>query len=463
MKRLQLILYLFLSVPMRVYFADAAEPPAAAPAQVTSNCQGPWSLTHQEPSTCRPYAGSMWTKRLPADIMSHLQPNSKTVMPVWMQSRGGKDSRYWIDLVWPTPGSADYRGQGLNYGKATDPLYKYTCNAPNHSCSRTNPTTGLYFHLPVGSSISLVDPGDAWYFAWDQTNDLILEIYRYQENVSPDTPMTKIQPCRGTTPETACEITLDHSIAGAISRKTTDAAHVRNISGLGDSLSSAPQALTIRASEMIDGEINHPLYIVTDCVNDNGNPDGGTAVFPAYPYSGSYGCGAGYIGHPEASPYRPYQGNLIFADYTDAQIAAMNIPSHNKIVLRALAHYGAYVGDSSNWSNPGIFIENYESMQPYVDAGIKGTDIPIWNWLQKTEGMECSGPDGTTQCKFNFHVLKGVPDLAGPLCPTTPCSPLHHFHIADPCVAKGLAGLPGGCGTPAPIQPKGLTVTGIKH
>jgi hypothetical protein len=67
---------------------------------------------------------------------------------------------------------------------------------------------------------------------------------------------------------------------------------------------------------------------------------------------------------------------------------------------------------------------------PHDDAG---AEEPLLCFM-RTTGQECE-----------MGIYVNVPLETGPACPSTPCDVSQHMHMADPCVAQGLAGMSGGC------------------
>jgi|GEM_PF-3522400 len=92
--------------------------------------------------------------------------------------------------------------------------------------------------------------------------------------------------------------------------------------------------LLLRADELVaatavGGDLGHALYITT-CVG-NGQPE--------WPAVGGNGNG---------SPQCPPMGARIVLRKSDAQIAALNVPEWDRVILRTLAHYGMIADDNNN-------------------------------------------------------------------------------------------------------------------
>jgi len=89
----------------------------------------------------------------------------------------------------------------------------------------------------------------------------------------------------------------------------------------------------ITAQELLNGQINHALGLLTKCLND-------PTVYPADAKNGTdQSCGA---------TGAPSYGNLVHLLWTPAQIAASPYSLECKTVLNALATYGAYTFDTGN-------------------------------------------------------------------------------------------------------------------
>jgi len=121
-----------------------------------------------------------------------------------------------------------------------------------------------------------------------------------------------------------------------------------NAYGLGSGATASGFGLAagvIRPEELAAGQINHALFMVVKCTN-------GTSVWPAGSNSGR-SCSS--IGLSDAGA--PAMGQHFYLDLTDAQIAALPQPPWSKTILRAMAHYGLFVGDTgtTGW---GIGIES---------------------------------------------------------------------------------------------------------
>ena len=181
----------------------------------------------------------------------------------------------------------------------------------------------------------------------------------------------------------------------------------------------------IRGEELAAGTIDHALFLVAGCVDASGG---------AYPSQiapgGFYQCARNGGGTNAGAPPA---GALYWLDYTDAQITALSIPTWEKSIALALAHYGGYVGDTGGGSSPNIGFR-FESDITYTQYGAESPVVQV----ATNAGISNSGNG------YQFNPT-GI-DWA------------NHLHVVDPCVPLGLTGQPGGCVDPGlpPTAPSGL-------
>ena len=104
------------------------------------------------------------------------------------------------------------------------------------------------------------------------------------------------------------------------------------------------------------------------------------------------------------------------------------------VLLQGMSHFGGYVGDTGTPLHPS----RIEDATAYEAAGIPD---PLLSWLKgqpNNVGTTC----GSQGCNLNWQNMKWRGS-----CPTANggvdnlCSLSSHIHIADQCVAKGLAGM----------------------
>jgi hypothetical protein len=135
----------------------------------------------------------------------------------------------------------------------------------------------------------------------------------------------------------------------------------------------------IRASELEAGRIDHALVMVVDCTS-------GSFVWPAAKTDSK-------CSDPTDAPPMGARFQLAMSD---AQIDGLAVPSWKKTILRAAAHYGAYVGDSTSspWSLAG-----FESGTSYTSFGVEDPMVG----LARRAGIKPTGGG-----VFVFDIAHGV-------------------------------------------------------
>jgi hypothetical protein len=168
--------------------------------------------------------------------------------------------------------------------------------------------------------------------------------------------------------------------------------------GLGSDADAAHYGLLagiIRFQEIAAGRIDHALFLIIKC-------DGGGVVYPA----GGNGskCADGSVA--------PQEGSRVFLDMSEAEIDALSVPRWKKAILRALARYGAFVGDTggSPW---GLEIESGSTYTSF------GRPNPWDDWARRQPGASDRG--GRTVVPIGDD---GVDWRA-------------RLRVADPCVSDG--------------------------
>ncbi len=151
----------------------------------------------------------------------------------------------------------------------------------------------------------------------------------------------------------------------------------------------------IRAQEMRAGHINHALFVVLWCTGDGSgygaaahrrSRDQSAYVYPAV--AGGAPCPSGTTAPP--------MGARLRLNMTNAQIDALRLPRWKTAILRALAHYGGYVGDTGG---DGIGFM-FESSTMYTSFGYPDPLVPI----ARGSGAHVSSYAG----QYAFDVGSGV-------------------------------------------------------
>jgi hypothetical protein len=139
----------------------------------------------------------------------------------------------------------------------------------------------------------------------------------------------------------------------------------------------------IRGPELAAGLIPHALFVVVKCAARGTSFGYGTRTSG----TSSYVYPASHPGSPcstDSGDLPPLGARLQLA-MSETQIAALSVPAWKKTILRALARYGGYIGDTGG---PGLAFQ-FESGATYTSFGVadplvtfaKQTGISPWNGL----------------------------------------------------------------------------------
>jgi hypothetical protein len=275
--------------------------PASAALDPCSPAYPSFGVGAWPPACWRPYADSSPFNK-PIPPNPALHPRSRQIVARLISSGGPAKER-----VGSSRGE-DF-GKPIYWGRPTDPVY---------TVRGSDPVEGDRIHIPAGAQpangsdghLTVVEP-DGWeYDFW-----------------------------RANTPSGG-EV---HVSAG---RKTRI-----DGSGIGSGVVEArwgSLAGRVRAAEMRAGQINHALMISVECTD-------GELQWP----SANRGS---RCGNPTDAPSL---GDRFQLAMTDGEITALPVPAWKKTILRALAHYGAYVGEQAGvWSLLG-----FEGAPTYTSFG----------------------------------------------------------------------------------------------
>jgi hypothetical protein len=121
----------------------------------------------------------------------------------------------------------------------------------------------------------------------------------------------------------------------------------------------------IRAQELIEGKINHALFIVVKGCSSSTSFGHGAKTDGSSKSAFVYPAAAGASAVSDANA--PVCGTRFQLAMTDAQINALAVPVWKKTILTALAHYGGYVGDTggAGW---GLQFESDATYTSYGQA-----------------------------------------------------------------------------------------------
>ena len=285
---------------------------AAVPEPAAACSTGPFSAHNPPPACWRPYnAASPFNQRLPSRM--YLVRNSARIVrrtlrmgPITGLNAGVADTR--SDWAHPT-----------YWARASDPRYRVRCL--QYACHSIE---GHHIHIPRAARpagggdghLTVVQP-DGWeYDFWQARRSRRDGVLRVSGG--------------GRT-----HIAGD----GLAGHPNANAARWGLMAGM------------IRARELLAGRIDHALVVAVGCSN-------GTWVYPAAGRAAR--CRSGHHDAPAA-------GQRFWLQMTDAEIAGLHAPLWKKTILRALARYGAFVGDTGG--NEALSF-SFESGSTFTSFGL---------------------------------------------------------------------------------------------
>jgi hypothetical protein len=264
----------------------------------------------------------------------------------------------------------------------------------------------------------------------------------------------------------------------------------------------SPYSAMNRFFELVAGHFHHASHAATACEGPSGGnepvwvfPNSGSRLDIGSPQywgdSGACKCGSACTQETDAS-MGPPNGSLYYLDYTDDQLACLNpnLPSTtctgldgvpvtkldaaHFALIEQLTYYGWYQADTGGQATGGLAFLHHEggtAYKYYHDQGMRNPD-PFTDrcpFCMQTfidyMAVHCSGSytDPTAWCyhlsanstdgdSWNTRIFYNLPNgLPGPDNGAQGCSAAEatagrcgvgkHLHIADPCVAVGMAGL----------------------
>lgn len=331
---------------------DVDLPPASVNCGLGSFAAGRW------PTACwRPY-GDASPFNLPVPARPRLAPDGEAMVTRLV------DSGPIADLV-VAPDTASDWYHPVYFSGQHDPLYTVRCRRAWGTCE----VEGMQVRIPAAARPAA--GGDAHLAVVDQATGWEYDFWQAEP-----------RPAEGGT--------LSVSWGGR-TEITGD--------GLGSDATAAQVGLlagAIRAAEMEAGRIDHALFMTVGC----------TAHRYVYPASG-YGLDCADQEHA------PAVGQHFWLDMTDAEIAGLDVPAWKRTILRALARYGAYVGDTGGNESFGFQLESGSTFTSF------GVADPMVAFARAQE----SGVTDRGGGRYDFDLGSGV-DWQGRL------------RVLDPCVAR---------------------------
>jgi hypothetical protein len=274
--------------------------PEASQTQPAGPCgptHGPFFAGHWPGGCWRPYGpSSPFNQRLPAS--PRVAPGS-TAMVRRILGFGGPQH-----LVIGTAGTSDDFGHPAYFARATDPVYTLSCRGRFGPC----PLDGQQVHIPAKARPAAGSDGHL--ATVDQTTGLEYDLF---------------------------EASVPRN--GVVTFTFGGSTRIRG-DGLGAGATASGFGLlagSIRAVELERGVIPHALFMTVFC-------DDGTFVPPAV----KSGRPCSEIGQPNTNA--PPMGTRLQLNLSPRAIAALPVPFWTRAILRAMARYGAFVGDTGGAS-----------------------------------------------------------------------------------------------------------------
>jgi hypothetical protein len=322
------------------------------------------------PGPCwRPYADdSPFNRRLPAS--PPIAANSSDVVgkvaswgrPLDRLSTNGADDQ------------TDY-GHPYYFSRPSDPKFTVTCAEDWGKC----PIEGHTIHIP--DSAKPANGPDGHMAVIDQANGWEYDFFQVRR-----------KPNGGGR--------LVTSWGGRTRIGTPDAT---GLGGMGTASSYGLLAGVIRAPEAASLEIDHALFMFVKCTS-------GKVVYPAK----GTGQLCSQIGG--SNQHAPAMGTHFQLDMTDAEIDALGAPPLQTAVLRAMAHYGLYVGDTGG--DPWNIL--FESDATYTNVGRAAQVRSTFRQLGARHYQDDT---------YDHWVLD-----------TVPVDWERRLRVVDPCFAQGTCG-----------------------
>jgi len=321
------------------------------------------------PGACwRPYSdASPFNRRVPAD--APVVSNSSAIVKRWA-SFSINEPKFEAG----TSGTSYDYEHPIYYSLPTDPVYTVRCTESWGTCE----VEGMQVRIPAQAKpaaggdghLAVIDPLSGWEYDFWQVAS---------------------KPVAGGT--------LKVSWGGRTAIGTADA------DGLDSNATAAHFGLAagvIRPEELAAGEINHALFMVSNCTN-------GRSVAPAGSGTGR-SCSSIGLSNTNA----PAMGQHFVLDMSHAEINSLDAPAWQKTILRAMADYGLYVGDTG-----GGFVK-LQSGASYTSFGLPDP----WMKLGRDLGVDSWESSSTGTTKYLFDMRETI-DWSSRL------------QVVDPCVSQG--------------------------
>jgi hypothetical protein len=428
---------------------------------VSNSVASTYSINNQQPVTTKFFPGGIFTTPLPADASSHCLTNvscssSDPSIAIVNNITGSSDSAGGLTIQQTTANITNSQGNGFYYASANDPVYRVNAGsgpcATGFNATAANCAAGKYFHMPAGAQYDACT-NDEDITIWDQSTDIdptpggrfVGGFFENNGSCSPFNPPVVTSGCTATTPaqadsQTACQLAWYYN---SVSYPFNDP-----FGGWGNGISSMGAAWTgqTREQELIGNAINHAIPLSTYCERSSAGNQ--TADSPAFPATGNArGC-------EFVDANRPLSGAWF---YIDSGYNCSSLPAWQKPICVAMQTYGGFLHATGGSNFAGLVAYPMEGgvahtvanvNDPYFNEPNAGgtTAWIITNGVTSCPGggypKTCTGTNGIEVIEDSATSAQKV-DLFAFNMPGLITG--HHLHILDTCLAKRVAGQPGGC------------------
>lgn len=291
---------------------------------------GSFSAGHWPPACWRPYgATSPFNTPIPAN--PRIAPESTAIVDYMLSSRWSLSTDHRGNFTFDASGS-----RPVYWSQGSDPLVKVRCRG-GFSCR-----PGMRLHIPKGAQPERGSDGHMTVV--DQASGREYDFWRAS------------RPEHGEMTASAANWIRIGAGVGTGLGGDGEAAYLGLLGGL------------IRAPELAAGRIEHALAMVVPCVQRRD-------VWPSPAIGGGDSVCAGYGAGPHFA-------SLLQLNMSDAEIAATHARGWQRAIMKAMAHYGMYVVDTSGSDNTELGLIKEDDLS-FISFGYPGA---LSSFLQSVSG-----------------------------------------------------------------------------
>jgi parallel beta-helix repeat protein len=356
------------------------------------NCFNSYGANHWPPAGCVPYAASSpFNTRVPPNpkLLSNSAGIVSRVINDWVSLGGAHYANSILQASYSIAPGGDCN-DAIFWGESTDPVNTITST----TCPNESQLWGKTLHIPTAArpagDIGFGGCSDHHITLIDKPTAIAYDMY--QAFPHGGVSGGNIPDGSGGNSDRHCGAT--NILTGSALDDHVNAGHTASAAGM------------IRGPELQGNLINHALFLTVTC-------DNGTKNYPAdagVSYVNSYTC--------SNTTNAPPLGAHFWLDYTDAQIAALAIPTWEKTIVTALAHYGGYVLDQQG-PNTKAYLANIS-----IESG------------ETYEAYSATQPIASVAAGAGISFNAGLSSSGGYIFALAGIDYATHLHVLDPCIAQ---------------------------